>query len=115
MPPIYATCLRRKRRGQKRQREPMGMHQRVSHHAARASLGDSRVSLNKAIGGDLARRNVLRRKAAARASLGDSRVSLNKAIGGDLARRNVLWRKAAPVYDRGVLWLWDLASWNSRL
>ena len=84
MPPIYATCLRRKRRGQKRQREPMGMHQRVSHHAARASLGDSRVSLNK-------------------------------AIGGDLARRNVLWRKVAPVYDRGVLWPWDLASWNSRL
>ena len=84
MPLIYATCLRQETQGPETTKEPMGMRQRVSHHAARASLGDSRVSLNK-------------------------------AIGGDLARRNVLWRKVAPVYDRGVLWPWDLASWNSRL
>ena len=29
------------------------MHQTVSHQAARASVGDSRVSLSKAVGGSL--------------------------------------------------------------
>ena len=53
LPPIYVTCLRLETQRPETTKDSIGTRQTVSHQAARAYLGDSRVSLSKVVGGSL--------------------------------------------------------------
>ena len=53
LPPIYVTCLRLETQRPETTKDSIGTRQTVSHQAARASLGDSRVSMSKVVGGSL--------------------------------------------------------------
>jgi hypothetical protein len=50
---MYAVCLRPETQGPATAKEPIGMRQSVSHHAARGSFGASKESLRRAEAGNL--------------------------------------------------------------
>jgi hypothetical protein len=50
---MYAVCLRPETQGPETTKEPIGIRQRVSHQAARASLEASRESRSRAVAGNL--------------------------------------------------------------